>query len=175
MREQHLVEARAVDFEIQRELQSERDRLAEQAFYAYRELCRLLINQDAARAFTASDTLEQERVDIMMLVDSENIYADEYNAWAGANPGEVEAAQRRDKARTLIRMLDKSDDYVYAVQASHLRWVYPDRRRAGSDSNNIVLREARADLLIAGLLKEGEEEKEEGSNSSSRSPPTQTE
>jgi len=166
-RDQMFEESRAMDRRIQQELQSERDRLAEQAFYAYRELCRRLVDQEAARAFTASDTPGQKKVDDMMLLGSENIYADDYNAWADANAGEIETAQKRDKARMLIKLMNASD---YSVPGSHLRWLYPDRstlRDSGSTADSVVLREARADLLTAGLLKKEEEER------ASSHPPTQ--
>jgi hypothetical protein len=159
MREEMLEEVRVMDRRIQQELQSERDRLAEQAFYAYRELCRLLVDQEAARAFIASDTPGQKKVDDMMLLGSENIYADDYNAWVDANAGEIETAQKRDKARMLIKLMNASD---YSVPGSHLRWLYPDRstlRDSGSTADSVVLREARADLLTAGLLKKEEEER----------------
>lgn len=155
-REQMFEESRAMDRTIQQELQSERDRLAEQAFYAYRELCRLLIDQEAARAFTAADTPGQRKVDDMMLRGRESIYADDFDAWADANPSEIEGARKRDKARMLIRMMDKPDYWIYSALGSHRRWLYTDRREAGSTTDSVVLREARTDLLAAGLLKKDE-------------------
>lgn len=175
MREDMLEESRAMDRQIQQQLQSERDRLAEHAFYAYREFCRLLIDQEAARAFAASDTPIQVDRDDIMLMGPGNTYADDYNSWADANPDAIEAAQKREKARILIRMLDKPDYWSYSALGFPLRWLYLDRstlREADFTTDSIVLREARADLLAAGLLKKEEEERTDNSSSSS-SPPIQ--